>query len=238
MEDLDLKEKLWGGIFCLIAIIAAIGEMFVNGISEASILGAIKDVAGTLVVVVLLFTVVKSLIPKKYMLSFEERLTNELTKWQQENSNMIVKKSNSDGNNYYGFSMKTDVTSFFTPTSENANAGWFVRLPLINAENYNKNGIEILFNMNRGTFFEKRIDLHTEEKNNQLSKLSQYIYAYLLSRYSQLIKTVTMSGTDNITFTVTLKNPISTDEEISKLIDLINGMYQGYLVAANIDLSK
>ncbi len=64
MDEFDFKEKVFGGIFGVIAIIAAIAEMFANGISVASILGAIKDIFGTLVVVVLLITVVKNLLPK------------------------------------------------------------------------------------------------------------------------------------------------------------------------------
>lgn len=64
MDKIDLGEKVWGFIFGVIAIIAAVLEMFANGISTASILGAIKDVFGTLVVVVVFYLVIKSL-PKK-----------------------------------------------------------------------------------------------------------------------------------------------------------------------------
>ena len=34
MDNLDLKEKLWGGIFGVVAIIAAFLEMFVDGIGK------------------------------------------------------------------------------------------------------------------------------------------------------------------------------------------------------------
>lgn len=238
MDKLDLQEKIWGGVFGVIAIIAAIGEMLVNGINKASVLGAIKDVAGTLVMVVLLVVVIKSLMPKKYALSFEERLTNALVKWQKDNANMIVKTDRSDGNDFYGLSMKTDITSFFTPTPENANADWFVRLPKILEENYNKQKINILFNLNRGTFFEKRNDLTVEQKNEQLSNLSRHLSSYMIKNFGDMISGISKSGKDNITLSVTLKDPIVTDEGITRLIDLINGMYQGYLVAANIDLSK
>ena len=54
MDKLDIKEKIWGGVFGVAAILAAIAEMIANGITLSSIFGAIKDVAGTLVVVVIL----------------------------------------------------------------------------------------------------------------------------------------------------------------------------------------
>ena len=64
MDRIDRDEKVWGGIFGLIAIVAAVVEMFVNGIDASSVIGAIKDISGTLVVVVLLVVFIKSL-PKK-----------------------------------------------------------------------------------------------------------------------------------------------------------------------------
>ena len=47
MDKIDFQEKVLGGIFGGIAIIAAIAEMFINGIDAASVVGAIKDVFGT-----------------------------------------------------------------------------------------------------------------------------------------------------------------------------------------------
>ena len=64
MDKMDRDEKLWGGIFGVVAIAAAIAEMFINGIDAASVIGAVKDISGTLVVVVLLVAFIKSL-PKK-----------------------------------------------------------------------------------------------------------------------------------------------------------------------------
>lgn len=62
---LDLKEKLWGGIFGVVAILAAFFEMYASGVSMTSIAGAVKDIAGTMVVVVLLITVMRHYLPKK-----------------------------------------------------------------------------------------------------------------------------------------------------------------------------
>lgn len=64
MDKLDIQEKVWGGIFGGIAIIAAIAEMFFNGINAAAVAGTVKDVFGTLIVIVLFITFIRQ-IPKK-----------------------------------------------------------------------------------------------------------------------------------------------------------------------------
>lgn len=65
MDKMDLQEKIWGGIFGIVAIVAAVVEMFVNGISAATVVGAVKDIFGTLIVIVLFVAVIKLLSVKK-----------------------------------------------------------------------------------------------------------------------------------------------------------------------------
>ena len=64
MDKFDFEEKVWGGIFGGIAIIAALAEMFFNGINAATVAGAIKDIFGTLIVIVLFITFISQM-PKK-----------------------------------------------------------------------------------------------------------------------------------------------------------------------------
>ena len=59
MDKMEFQEKFLGGIFGIIAIIAAIAEAITNGISLSTVFAAIKDVSGTLIVVVLLVTFIK-----------------------------------------------------------------------------------------------------------------------------------------------------------------------------------
>ena len=59
------KEVLFGGIFGIVAIIAAVGEMIANGISIAGMLGATKDIAGTVVAVMVFIIAVKHLFVRK-----------------------------------------------------------------------------------------------------------------------------------------------------------------------------
>lgn len=89
MDKMDRDEKLWGGIFGIIAIVAAIAEVFVNGVDMASIVGAVKDISGTLVVVVLLVAFIKSL-PKKPK-NFREQFEADMGEIEQAYAPLIVK---------------------------------------------------------------------------------------------------------------------------------------------------
>ena len=64
-SEFDSFEKIGGGILGAIAIIAAVLEMIFMGISAATIMGAIKDVASTLIVVMVLLVALKKLFPKR-----------------------------------------------------------------------------------------------------------------------------------------------------------------------------
>lgn len=89
MDKIDFQEKIWGFIFGVIAIIAAISEMLVNGISAASVLGAVKDVFGTLVVVVVFYLVIKNM-PKKPK-NLLETLEKAIEDWGLDNAPLIFK---------------------------------------------------------------------------------------------------------------------------------------------------
>lgn len=64
-SEFDYFEKIGGGILGVIAIVSAILEMIFNGISAATIAGAAKDIASTLIVVMVLLVALKKLFPKK-----------------------------------------------------------------------------------------------------------------------------------------------------------------------------
>ena len=55
MDSSDKQEMIFGVVFGVVVVIAALQEMFFNGVSPAGIFGAVKDIAGTLVVFVVLF---------------------------------------------------------------------------------------------------------------------------------------------------------------------------------------
>jgi hypothetical protein len=233
MEKLDVNEKLWGGIFGLISILAAFGEMFIKGVSSESVFGVIKDVSGTLVVVVLLVVVVRNLIPKKYLLSFEKRLEGALTKWQKTNSNMIIAGTivNKKNDQKYDISIRTDVNDFYKTAPVTKDKGMFLRMPLLTEENYRKSNIVLEFHLRKELFFrdlegdEKELREHFEHLNNNFCNfINSRFQGYALA-----------SGKNTEIFVHIIK-PIISDDDIEKLIEVINGMYQAYLVSAYIKI--
>lgn len=64
-KDSDTVEKVVGGIFGVIALIAIAFEMAMGGFDKAAIIGGIKDIAGTSISIVMLFVAIKALSPKK-----------------------------------------------------------------------------------------------------------------------------------------------------------------------------
>ena len=65
LKDEDAIEKIIGGIFGVIAIAAVIVEMSLGGYTSEALTGGIKDIASTLITVVMLIVAVKALKPKK-----------------------------------------------------------------------------------------------------------------------------------------------------------------------------
>lgn len=78
-------EKLWGGILGTIAIIATILSLVLGEINASSIAGCIKDIAGILVDVIVLFVAIKHLLPKKtgdFNGTFESEMEKIIVKYK------------------------------------------------------------------------------------------------------------------------------------------------------------
>ena len=90
------KEILFGGIFGIIAIVAAIGEMIANGVSAATVLGSVKDIAGTLVAVMVFIIAVRHLFVKKAT-DFDGAFNSEMEKIVTKYSPIISKDNNVAG---------------------------------------------------------------------------------------------------------------------------------------------
>lgn len=80
-------ETRWAGILGIIAIAATITELFVSGITALTVIGAIKDIAETLVVVMVFFATIKHIlkssdkrIDKLNYLEFVEKNKTEILK--------------------------------------------------------------------------------------------------------------------------------------------------------------
>ncbi len=232
-ERKDWIETFVGGAFGVIAIIAAIIEYALG--DNGAIAGMFKDIFGTLVVVVLLFAAM----PKRKKFNFEENLTAALDEWAKANSNMIVRNDAMDGKGkndtvapWYGMGMKTDMNDFYRDVSTTRQAGWFVRLPAIKEENYNKENIRINFHLNKETFFGRGSELADDALKVEFDKLSN-LFAQFISR--KFASYASAAGKNDM-LTVEIKHPIKTEEDIERLIDIINTAYSAYLVSSHIKL--
>ena len=223
-------ETLFGGIFSIISVIAAIIEMALNNYETVYIAGAIKDISATMLAVMLLFLVFKNFYVKK-IVDFEGRLKNKLNQWEEDNKTVIV-KSKIDKTGFYGFDMFTDMNNFYKGSEFSKNSGWFVRFPEIKEENYNHKDIKIDFHLNKGTFFEG-MGLNDEELEPRYEKIANNIIDYIRMIYRSEISEIFYK---NHTITITMSNPIQTDEEIDSLIRILDSMIKAYLVSANIKL--
>lgn len=228
--DLILKNSDFvGGIFGVIAIIAIIFEMAIAGFDNAAIAGGIKDMAGTLVTVLVLF----AFIPKRGW-NFEKKMTIALEKWVEDNSNMLVHNEKMDGNiseNKYGIGMRTDMKNYYS-SSANNKVGLFVRLPKPDKAVYgNSNGFSIDFHLNKGTFFEG-ITLSDEELKQKYNTLADKFCAFISTKHNGF---ASASGSGQI-ITVKISKPIKTEKDIEELVSVLNSIMQAYLVAANIKL--
>lgn len=220
-------ETFWGGIFGVITVVAAIIQAVMDGGDAYAIVGAIKDISATLIVVMVLIVALKSLLPKKVK-NLPERLERRLREWQKSNSTMIVKSNDDDKTGCYGFSMRTNVDDFYNITPITKNVGWFVRLPMLDSQEYRNPGVEIKFHLNKGTFFEG-MTLSSDELKQKFNDLNHLICNFITGKYSAL---VTASGQNDI-IVITFKDKLETNEEISGLIDVLDSMFEAYLVGAN-----
>lgn len=234
-ERKDWIEIFVGGACGVGAIIAAIVEYALG--DGGAVAGMFKDILGTLVVVVLLFAA----IPKRKKFNFEDKLTSALDEWATNNSNMIVRNDAMDGKGknaseapWYGMGMKTDMNDFYRDISTTRKAGWFVRLPVIKEENYNKENIRINFHLNEETFFGRGNELTDEEIKIEFNKLSNLFAQFINKKFTGYAS----AAGKNDSLIVEIKQPIKTEDDINRLIDIINTAYSAYLVAANLDIKK
>lgn len=229
MED---KQDFIEPMFCMIAVCAAVCEMYLSGVNAVSIAGCVKDVFGTLAIIVLFFEVIKNKIPK---VRFVDRLKAALNDWQESNSNMIVRNPEHDlgkeKQQFYSLDLKTDVRDFYENTNHKK-TGVFVRMPELTNENYRESKPKLTFSLNKSTFFEDVPE--AELTQDHYKELAKRFSDLVKSKHQKLVKDAVSSADDVKLIEVLLKKPIKTKSDIRELVDLLNTMYTAYLVSARI----
>ena len=234
-------ETLWGGIFGLIAVLAILVELFLGGLSAETITSAVKDIAGTVVSVMVFAIAIKQIIKQiQESKTFEDRLKKALITWQTDHSAMIVRKEKYDHEHEntpatcFSFGLKTNLKDFYE-NRETQKTGWFVRMPLLTEENYTHGNIVLKFHLNKGTFFEG-MDMTEKELTDGFKELNNLFTRFINACFGKFSEAKIGDSVQDIV--VIIKKPIETTDDINDLISVIDSMYNAYLVAANLNIKK
>ncbi len=105
-------ETLWSGVLGFVAVIAAVVEMVLGGIDAVSIAGAVKDIAGTLAVIMVLLVTIKQLVHKEPK-NFDEVFSSEMETVSGKYFPLIKKQD--DGKHRYFMASKLSAINDNTP---------------------------------------------------------------------------------------------------------------------------
>lgn len=194
------KETLFGGIFGIIAIVAIIIEMILTGVSTESVTAAIKDIAGTLITIVMLFVAINALKPKKkkqedFDVVFETKMNDIITKYNPIISFWGKEVINNKELSRYNIANKLDAISTNNPGGNNK----FFRI--------GKNIKEIEFSVSETVF--------PERKESVASRIS----GKLALTHTDFIEEVKTNKTG---FVLLFKEPLTTADQARKVSEIID----------------
>lgn len=197
-SEYDSFEKIGGGILGAIAIVSAILEMVFNGISVATVMAAIKDVSGTLIVVMVLLVALKKLFPKKqsgFTNVFREEMKAIVDKYSP-----IIKDVSSDKIEYH----IADNLSCLYGKKEGNYHRWFM---------FAENEKSIVFKTSKTVFFGRTSDAHEKELEDIALDIAKSVADF---------DCVESFAGDKDTFTLFFKEPLNSDESARSLVKVID----------------
>lgn len=214
-NKIDSSVKL-GGICGAIAVTATIFEVILNGATADAIAEGIKDIAETMVSVLLLASAWLALHPHKNRhFDFQKEFEERLVQWQLEHKNMI-----STSGNLYDLYMKINVENFFSAGSTNKKG----RFVIINMEDT----MTLTFSLNKGLFVGTGI---SDSWKEEVDYIGDTIRKYANERYAEFAEIRYDKSSKNIIFI--LKKTPNTEAELDKILEILSTMYQAFLVCAS-----
>ena len=197
-SEYDNFEKIGGGILGAIAIISAILEMVFNGISAVTIVAAIKDVSGTLIVVMVLLVALKRLFPKKqhgFTNVFQEEMQSIVEKYSP-----IIKDVSSEKIEY----QIADNLSCLYGKKEGNYHKWFA---------FSENDKSITFKTSKTVFFGRTAETHEAELEEIALDIAKSVANYdCIERFAG----------DKDTFTLFFKEEFNSDESAKSVVEVID----------------
>ena len=239
MKKMD-KQTALAGILGIIALVSIVVQLVSGGISTSSVAGAVKDLTG-IAIDVLVFVLAIRIAAKKSVIEepLEARLQNALDQWRDSHANMIsseVVARKTDGKKYR-FKMKTDLKNYFDDPEAGARSGEFMTISEIGSPDFTEETFKITFALNVSTFFEEKVD--DEVKKHTFETISRMIVQKLKEENGVVNATCKANGGD-AEITVVAKGlipdeekGITVDDRIRDFISIIDTAYTCYLVAGN-----
>jgi len=236
MKKMD-KQTFWAGLVGIIAFIAIICEVVFGGISTTSVSAAVKDFMGIAIDVMVFVLAIKIASKRSDTEPLEMKLENALDKWRMDNANMIIRDEEYDKDkNFFSFFMRTDLKNFFGDAKALKKPGWFVRIPKLGSPEYLEKTFKMQFHLNVSTFLEGKV---VDNRKAAFEAIAGDISAYLQAKNNVTVDKIQITEAD-ATITVIAnglvadeENGITVDDQIQKLISIIDTAYTCYLVAGN-----
>ncbi len=198
-NEYDYFEKVGGGILGAVAIVSAILEMVFNGISAATVMAAIKDISGTLIVVMVLLVALKKLFPKKqrgFTSVFQDEMEPIVEKYSP-----IIKQVESEKIEF----LIADNLACLYGEKEGTYHRFFV---------FSENDNSITFKVSKTVFFGRTPDAH----ENDLKEIALDIAKTVAHSFDSIAK---FTGSKD-SFTLSFKEPLKSDASARKLAAVID----------------
>ena len=211
--EFDVLEKIGGGVFGVIAIGGAIAEMVYNGFCPATIAGCVKDVAGTLIVVMVLIAALRRIWPKhgfsevfeEEMKSLVERYQPAIKRGEDVNSGKTVRN--------YIYNIAADLNCIVGAEAKNYTTEFFY---------INEEVCTITFKVRKTVFFGSS----KEEKKEELGKIAEHIVKCVVSRFGNTRIAYSEKKDLDITFNyIQQSTPEDTAKMLASVVDYVILLY-------------
>lgn len=218
-EGLDNIDKLLGGIFGIIAILASVIEMILRDFTTEAIVSTIKDVSSVAVVVVLLVAFMKNL--PKTPKNIRDSIEKEMVKIEKAYSPLIRKVEAQDEDNEakknklektIRYEIADDVNALFDVKST------YHRFFDIQDEH----PTEIKFAIRKAFFGD------SPERPYEPDKISKHLMGYMKKNHGECTMNY-VPDKDGGFVVLYFKGPIETDKEIDDLITIVDDMLFAYV---------
>lgn len=236
-KKIDAETKL-GGVFGIIAVIAICVQMAVSGFTADAVWGGIKDVAATMVAVMVLIVAVSRLKPKKEPTTFAYTLHKELHELEDRFEPLFSKGEKEGHENVIRYNLLTDFTSVFscqngteekkaTTLSKSSHlAGRF--FDFATDEN-----TKAAFYVNKTTFGS---GMSAEDWKEKAPNLSERFVSCIGRKFQGFCKAKKNKDGDTINITFLKEHGLNSSEDAQMLTKLVEFMIVLYIIEFNKDI--